>query len=153
MSVCKRLGGQTSLYFIKGISNIAEGNKAMEIMRRSKEGVVKAFRDGEVTVCVVGLGRVGLPIAAIFAEAGARVIGVDIDKDVVELVNSGKCRFNDEPGLSDLVKKMVKNRNLTATVDVVSAVKKADVVVVCVPTPVDESKVPDYSAVKVAADK
>lgn len=119
----------------------------MKIMSLSKKEMVKAFKSSQVKVCVIGLGRVGLPTAAMFAEAGARVIGADIDKEVVELVNMGKCRFNDEPGLNDLVEKMVGNGNLMATTDVVSAVKSADVVIVCVPTPVEESKVPDYSAI------
>lgn len=120
----------------------------MKIMNLSREAIARAFKNGQVTVCVIGLGRVGLPTAAVFAEAGARVIGADIDKEVVEFVNSGKCKYGDERGLNDLVRKMVKDGKLKATTDVVSAVEKADVLILCVPTPVDESKVPDYSAVK-----
>jgi len=122
----------------------------MKVMSLSREDIIRAFKEGQVTVCVIGLGRVGLPTALVFAEGGAPVIGADIDKEVVGLINSGKCKFNDEPGLNTLVKNMVSNGNLNATVDVESAAKKADVIIVCVPTPVDESKVPDYSAVKVA---
>jgi len=121
----------------------------MEIMSLSKKTIVNALKNGQVTVCVIGLGRVGLPTAAVFAEAEARVIGVDIDREVVKLINSGRCRFNDEPGLDVLVEKVAKSGNLRATDDLLFAVEKADVVIVCVPTPVDESKVPDYSAVKI----
>jgi len=119
----------------------------MRIMSLSKKEIAKAFKKRQVTVCVIGLGRVGLPTAAMFAKAGARVVGADIDKEVVELVNKRKCRFNDEPGMNELVEKIVSNGNLIATTDVASAVKRADVVTICVPTPVDESKVPDYSAI------
>jgi len=125
----------------------------MKIMSLSKKEIVKALKSGQVTVCVIGLGRVGLPTAAIFAEAGAQVVGADIDRELVELVKEGRCRLNDEPGLDALVKKIVNNENLKATTDAVSAVKRSDVIIVCVPTPVDESKVPDYSAVEAACSQ
>lgn len=122
----------------------------MGIMSLSRQEVLDDVKGGRITVCVIGLGRVGLPTAAVFAEAGARVIGADINRAVVQLIESGKCQFRDEPGLDALIEAVVKNGNLTATVNVSSAVKEADAVIVCVPTPVDESKVPDYSAVKAA---
>lgn len=122
----------------------------MGIMNLSKQEVAKSVKDGKITVCVIGLGRVGLPTAAVFAEVGAQVIGADINPDVVQLVKAGRCQFEDEPGLSELVESVVKNRKLRVTINVSSAVKEADVVVLCVPTPVNESKVPDYSSVEVA---
>lgn len=122
----------------------------MTIMRLSKQEIRDALRNGEVSVSVVGLGRVGLPTAVAFAKAGARVIGVDIDENVVELVKSGGCHFRDESGLEELVKSVVDDGRLRATTDISDAVRETDVVVVCVPTPVDENKVPDYSDVKTA---
>jgi len=62
----------------------------MGIMNWSREKVVNSIKRGEITLCLVGLGRIGLPTAAVFAAAGAAVIGVDIDRNVMELVNSGK---------------------------------------------------------------
>jgi len=83
-----------------------------------------------------------------FADVGAKVIGADINWDIVKLINAGRCQFHDEPGLEALVEKVVKNRNLRATDDVSSAAKSSDVIIVCVPTPIDEQKVPDYSTVE-----
>ena len=120
----------------------------MGVMIYSKREVVDALKRGKICIGVIGLGRVGLPTAVVFADVGAKVIGADIDSGVVKLINAGRCRFHDEPGLGALVEKVVKNGNLRATDDVSSVVKGSDVIVVCVPTPVDEQKVPDYSVVE-----
>ncbi len=120
----------------------------MGVMNYSKHEVVGALKHGKICIGVIGLGRVGLPTAALFADVGAQVIGADIDWDIVKLINAGRCQFHDELGLEALVEKVVKNRNLRATDDVSSAAESSDVIIICVPTPVDEQKVPDYSAVE-----
>lgn len=122
----------------------------MSIMDSSRTQTLNGIRNGKITLCVIGLGRVGLPTASVFANAGAKVIGADINGELVKLVNSGNCPFIDEPGLSELVQKVVKKGNLTATKNVSEAVEASDAIVICVPTPVDEQKVPDYSAVEKA---
>jgi nucleotide sugar dehydrogenase len=103
-----------------------------------------------IKICVVGLGRVGLPTATVFAKAGAKVVGADINKELVKMVNSGKCPLVDEPGLDELVREMVKKKHLGATTNILEAVAQSDVVVICVPTPVDEQKIPSYLAVEKA---
>jgi nucleotide sugar dehydrogenase len=128
------------------------GWKAMGVMSYSKYEVVDALKRGRICVGVVGLGRVGLPTAAIFAEVGAKVIGADINRQIVKLVNSGRCQFHDEPGLETLVEKVVKDGKFRATDDVSSAGEKSDVLIICVPTPVDEQKIPDYSAIEKACN-
>lgn len=101
------------------------------------------------TVCVVGCGRIGLPTACLFAEAGFRVIGVDADSNVVSLLKKGKASFV-ETGLSELVKKHVKSTRFTATTDAKKAASESDAIVFIVPTAVDEKKKPDYSYVEKA---
>jgi nucleotide sugar dehydrogenase len=125
----------------------------MGIMNYSQPEILKNMKKGKITISVVGLGRVGLPTAAAFAEAGAKVLGADINKELVKLINSGKCPFIDEPGLSELTEKVVEKGNLTATANVSGAVKDSDATVICVPTPVDEEKVPDYSAIEKACSE
>ena len=110
-----------------------------------KESLVK----GDVTVAVVGLGRIGLPTAVSFAEGGAKVIGIDIDPVVVSEAEKGRSKFIDEPGLNELLSRMVESGKLTVTTGVES-VEKADMVIVAVPTPVNEEKVPDYSYINAA---
>jgi nucleotide sugar dehydrogenase len=109
------------------------------------------LKKGWPEIAVIGLGRIGLPTAAVFARAGARVTGVDIKKDVVDETNAGRCWLTDEPGLPAIVKEGVKRGNLRATTTADLAVSRADFVIICVPTPVHETKTPDYSAVQKAA--
>lgn len=91
------------------------------------------------TVAVVGVGYVGLPVACAFAGKGVRTIAIDIIPDRVKMINEGRCPIlGDEPGLPELLSKVVTSKTLTATTDP-SAIKEADAVIVCVDTPIDES--------------
>ena len=105
------------------------------------------LRQGRIRIVVIGLGRIGLPTAAVFARAGGMVTGVDIRKDVVNDTNAGRCPLSDEPGLADLVREGARTGNLVATTEASQALSKANFVIICVPTPVYETKTPDYSAV------
>jgi UDP-N-acetyl-D-mannosaminuronic acid dehydrogenase len=99
------------------------------------------------TVNVVGCGRIGLPTACLFAEAGFKVIGADVNSRVVTLLNKGKPPFS-ETGLETLLKKHVKNGSFTATTDIRKAVSISDVIVLVVPTPIDRKKKPDYTFIE-----
>lgn len=105
------------------------------------------IRDGALTVCVVGLGWMGLPTACLYAEAGARVIGADMNPEVVERVNKGDPPIS-EPGLSPMLKKVMKGGKFTATTSTEEAVANSDIVFIIVPTMVDRQKRADYSAVE-----
>ena len=109
------------------------------------------LRKGKIWMAVIGLGRIGLPTAAAFAKAGAVVTAVDVKKSVVDATNKGDCWLTDELGLPDLVRYAVRSGNLKATLDAEEAVSGADFTVICVPTPVNETKTPDYSAVQKAS--
>jgi len=93
-----------------------------------------AARTGDVTISVFGLGRMGLPLAALLAEAGPRVIGVDVDEEMVASINHGECPITGEPGLSELVEKGVGSGRLRATCDARQAASEADVLIVVVPS-------------------
>ena len=119
----------------------------MPIPRLSDDAIVSRLKNGDIRIGVVGLGRIGLPTAVLFAEAGANVLGSDISQEVVHRVNNGACHLVDEPGLPETLAKVVSQGKLRATVDNSEVAKNADVVVICVPTPVNESKTPNYSAI------
>jgi len=110
-----------------------------------------ALKAGRIRIAVVGLGRIGLPTAAMFAKGGAIVSGVDIDPNVVSSVTRGVCHFKDEPGLGELMSEVVSLGRLKAYPEYAEPVSHADFIVISVPTPVSESKVPDYTAVRSAA--
>ncbi|MDG2535755.1 UDP-N-acetyl-D-mannosamine dehydrogenase [Sphingomonas sp. HITSZ_GF] len=102
--------------------------------------------DSELKVCVLGLGYIGLPTAAVIARTGARVLGVDVHQSVVDTVNSGKVHI-EEIDLDGLVSGVVARGNLRASLKV----EEADVFVIAVPTPFGENHAPDIGYVLKAA--
>ena len=96
------------------------------------------------TVSVVGLGKIGLPLAAQFATKGLNVIGCDVLGAVVETVNRGQAHIKEEPGLEEALAAAVKAGRLRATTDTTSAVAESDVVVVIVPLMVDSARTIDF---------
>ena len=89
-----------------------------------------------MNVSVFGLGYVGAVSAACFAHRGHSVVGVDVNPDKVNTINSGKSPII-EPGLEDLLQEGVAQGRLSATTDTAAAVAHADVCLVCVGTPSD----------------
>src|SRR3989344_1058877 len=97
-------------------------------------------------ICVIGTGYVGLVGAAVFAEFGHNVIGVDNNAKKIDSIKKGKMPIY-EPGLEELVAKNVKNGKLEFTTDFDRAVKKSEVIFVCVGTPSNQSGAADLSYV------
>lgn len=81
-------------------------------------------------ICVIGLGYIGLPTSAMFAQSGCEVLGVDISERVVNTLNQGHIHI-EEPGLEAVVKKQVENGNFRASL----TPEKADAFIISVPTP------------------
>jgi UDP-N-acetyl-D-mannosaminuronic acid dehydrogenase len=76
----------------------------------------RKIEDRTAVIAVVGLGYVGLPVACKFADAGLRVIGVDIKPDLVAKISAGQNPIEGrEPGLADLLTRVAKSGQLTAT--------------------------------------
>lgn len=98
---------------------------------------------------VVGLGKAGLPLAAVIADSGLQVVGSDLDKSKVEMINKGFNPIEEEPGLKELIKKY-GGKSLKATSDTIKAAKECNVHIVIVPLFIDDNKVPDFSILKAA---
>ena len=120
-------------------------------MQDNLERFLEHLRTKQLTVAVVGLGYVGLPTAAWIAHRGFKVIGVDMNEQVVESVCRGQSHLK-EAGLSSLVGSVVGERNLTATTDLRSAVSKSQLILVCVQTPISDHK-PDLRHLEKAIDE
>jgi nucleotide sugar dehydrogenase len=95
-------------------------------------------------ICVVALGKIGLPLAVQFASKGHEVIGADVSERVVSLVNSGAVPFPGEADLDVKLKEAVAAGLMTATTDTAAAVAASDAVVVVVPLFVDADGTPDF---------
>ena len=109
----------------------------------------RAFTGGAVPVAVYGLGKMGLPLAAVYAELSGNVTGVDIDPDVVQAVDAGECPVEGEPGLPAAVERLAADGSLRATTDPEAAAVDASVHVVIVPTLVEDDE-PDLSTLEAA---
>jgi len=92
-------------------------------------------------VCVVGLGYVGLPLAALCAKKGYEVIGLDVDQTVVDKVNRGLSHIKDLE-VERLVESGHITKRLKATMSV-NDISSSTIFLICVPTPVDDDKDPD----------
>lgn len=114
--------------------------KAMALRERDLE----SFEEREkYVITAVGCGRMGLPMACLFADAGFKVVCLDVNPKIIKQINEGKSPFL-EPGLEKLIKKNLKEGRLTATNDVKAAISKSDIIVITVNTPIDEKKRPNY---------
>jgi nucleotide sugar dehydrogenase len=105
-----------------------------------------------VKVTVVGLGKIGLPLAVQFAKSGATVFGADVNHSVVQQVNEGVEPFPGEAHLGDYLREVVSAGAFSATTDTAEAVRKSDVVVVVVPLFVDDEARPDFGWMDSATD-
>ena len=95
-------------------------------------------------ITVVGMGKIGLPLAVQFARKGHEVFGADVNQKTIELINSGKEPFPGETNLQEYLEEVVAKGHLNATLNTSEAVSKSDAVVVVVPLFVDETGVPDF---------
>ena len=97
-------------------------------------------------IAVIGTGYVGLTTSIGLASLGHEVIGFDIDANKVDSLNAGILPIH-EPGLEEMLAKVLKSKNLIASTDLKMAVKDAGFIFTCVPTPQDEDGSADLSYV------
>ena len=102
----------------------------------------------EARIAVAGLGYVGLPLAVEFAEAGFRVIGLDVDEEKVRRIGAGESYIDDMP--SERVGKLVESGRLCATSSYAD-LRDVDAISICVPTPLRKTRDPDMSYIIRAA--
>src|SRR5882672_929104 len=113
-----------------------------------RKALLEKLNERSATIAVVGLGYVGLPLACALAEAGHRVIGLDLSIEKVEGINAGQSHIEDVP--PSQIRRLVDEQRLRATAEY-DGVRKADVVIIAVPTPIDEYRVPDLGYVRSSA--
>jgi UDP-N-acetyl-D-mannosaminuronic acid dehydrogenase len=111
----------------------------------SGEALQEAFTAGNINVAVYGLGKMGLPVATVFANITSRVFGADVDPSVVEQINAGECPVSGEPRLPGLVRAAVDSGSFRATTDGREAAQWADFHLILVPTVIDEAARTDLS--------
>jgi|TARA_B100001105_G_scaffold65117_1_gene50974 nucleotide sugar dehydrogenase len=125
----------------------------LKINMNNIEKVVESLDSKSLRVCVIGIGRIGLPTALSFAKSGLETIGVDINENLVETINLGKFPLKDEPGYDVIFDDVIKNKKFSVTTNISDAVPNSDLIILSLPTPMDENNIPDYSALRNVATK
>ena len=99
-------------------------------------------------IAIVGAGYVGMPLARVFAEAGKKVVLVDVNQEVVDGINRGESHIGDVP--SETLKALVDAGRVSATPDY-DALKDVDAILIALPTPLSTHREPDLTIVESAA--
>lgn len=106
---------------------------------------------GNLKICVIGVGRIGLPTALSFAKSGLPTIGVDINSDLVSKINSNDYPLKDEPGYDIVFDQVITNKKFYASTKIEDVVPNSNVILLSLPTPMNNQNTPDYSALKSVA--
>jgi len=112
-----------------------------------KDVILSKIRRRTARVVVLGLGYVGLHQAAMLAKVGFKVVGIDQKSKIVEAISKGCISIN-QPELNDLVKQVTEKKLLKATLNGSAAARQADIIIICVPTPIKEDKMPNLSCIE-----
>ena len=109
-----------------------------------KNSLIKRLENQTAQVSVIGLGYVGLPLAAVFAEMGFSVVGVDTDASKTKSLQDGESYVQDIS--SNQIARLVSSKKLQATTDF-KVLRNSDAISICVPTPLRKTGDPDLSYV------
>lgn len=115
-------------------------------MLASVENTRQLLVSKNIHVCVIGIGRIGLPTALSFANYGLETTGVDVNDKLIEMINTGSYPLKDEPGFDIIFDNVIKNKKLKATKDIQQALSQSELIILSLPTPMDSKNIPDYSA-------
>ena len=122
-----------------------------KIMEMNPQELIQAIQGNKLKVCVIGVGRIGLPTALSFANSGLTTIGVDINSQLVSMINSGIFPLKDEPGYDSIFENVFHDKKFSATTKIEEGVPVSDVILLSLPTPMDNQNVPYYDALKSVA--
>ncbi len=118
------------------------------VLEMSESEFNNSIQSGSLKICVIGIGRIGLPTALSFANSGLSTIGLDINSELVDMINQGEFPLKDEPGYPTIFEKVLKEKKFSATTKIQDAVPQSNVIVLSLPTPMDKQNVPNYDALR-----
>jgi len=108
--------------------------------------IQECLNNKSVKIGVVGIGRIGLPTALSFANSGFNTVGIDINKKLVDMVITGNYPLKDEPEFDKIFENVYNNKKISATTDISKVIPDCDVIILSLPTPMNDQNIPDYSA-------
>jgi UDP-N-acetyl-D-glucosamine dehydrogenase len=133
---------------LKACPEFIEGLKDLNMS--TKDDLINKLKNNNARVAILGLGYVGLPLAVVFAEAGFKVTGLDLDSGKVDSLKRGVSYIPDVK--TEAVERLAMTGHLAATTDF-SVLKEMDAVSICVPTPLRQTGDPDMSFIISATEE
>ena len=104
------------------------------------------LKNSSLKIGVIGIGRIGLPTALCVANSGLQTVGIDINENLVSMINSKNYPLKDEPEFDKIFYKVISQGKFSATTNIVDTIPQCDVIILSLPTPMDEQNIPDYTA-------
>jgi len=114
--------------------------------------LISQIKSNNATVCVIGLGRVGLPLGVVLANCGLTCYGIDINSERVSQVNRGETPFK-ENGLDEWLNRARKLGKFHATIETKESISRSDIILVTVGTPTTMQRCMDYSQLHSALER
>jgi len=108
--------------------------------------IQECIENKSLKIAVIGIGRIGLPTALCFANSGFETIGIDINQKLVDMVNSGDYPLKDEPEFDKVFENVLEKKKFSAQTDITKVIPNSDIVLLSLPTPMDNQNIPDYTA-------
>ena len=113
--------------------------------------IKKLIDKNETFVCVIGIGRIGLPTALSFAKSGFRTVGVDINEELINKIKTKDFPLKDEPGYQEIFEQVISSGKFTVTTKIEDVIPSSQIILLSLPTPMDKNNVPDYTALRTVA--
>lgn len=121
--------------------------KLNNIMNLTLDKLKNSLADGKIRVCVIGIGRIGLPTALSIAKSGLPTIGIDVNSNLVKMINEKNFPLKDEPSYDKIFLDVINNGLFKATTDFDETVANSNMIILSLPTPMNEKNIPDYSII------
>ena len=118
----------------------------IDLSKLNSSQIQNNLAENSLKIGVVGIGRIGLPTALCIANAGFETIGIDINKKLVNMINSKDYPLKDEPEFDKIFDTVISKQKLSATTNINDAIPECDVIILSLPTPMDNQNIPDYNA-------
>jgi len=119
-----------------------------KIFQQDLSEIKQNIKENKISVCVIGIGRIGLPTALSFAKSGFHTIGIDINEELIQKIKNRDFPLKDEPGYTEIFQNVLDNEKFSATTKIEEIVPKSDVILLSLPTPMDQNNIPDYSIIR-----
>jgi len=116
------------------------------IVNLEESDIKELLKNNSLKIGVIGIGRIGLPTALCFADSGLETIGIDINSKLVNMINSKHYPLSDEPEFDKIFEKVITEKKFSATTDISAAIPNCDVIILSLPTPMNNQNIPDYTA-------